>query len=76
MRRGNEIKHLDEKLSVLSQPFAGRELLTPRERVVLAQIVRGAPAERRLADSILAPERLIFIGPTLCTSSARRMPQT
>jgi DNA-binding CsgD family transcriptional regulator len=37
-----EIKNLDEALLVLSRPFAGHKLLTARERVVLAQIVRGA----------------------------------
>jgi hypothetical protein len=37
-----EIKSLGEALRVLSRPFAGHELLTSRERIVLAQIVRGA----------------------------------
>src|ERR1700726_347075 len=37
-----EIKSLGEALRVLSRSFAGHELLTPRERIVLAQIVRGA----------------------------------
>src|ERR1700722_18415350 len=33
---------LDRALDSLSRPFPGHELLTSRERVVLAQIVRGA----------------------------------
>jgi len=37
-----EIKNLGEALSVLSRPFSGRDALTSRERIVLAQIVRGA----------------------------------
>jgi FixJ family two-component response regulator len=37
-------------LLVLSRPFAGHELLTSRERTVLAQIVRGA-SSKEAADS-------------------------
>jgi DNA-binding CsgD family transcriptional regulator len=37
-----EIRRLSGALDVLSKAFPGHELLTPRERVVLAQIVRGA----------------------------------
>ena len=38
----DEIRKLSGALDVLSKGFPGRELLTPRERMVLAQIVRGA----------------------------------
>lgn len=37
-----EIKMLRSGIDILSKSFPGHELLTPRERVVLAQIVRGA----------------------------------
>ena len=37
-----EIRRLSGALDVLSKAFPGHELLTPRERVVLAQVVRGA----------------------------------
>jgi len=37
-----EIKRLRSGMDILSKPFPGHELLTPRERVVLAQVVRGA----------------------------------
>jgi len=37
-----EIARLTDALGILSKPFPGREKLTPRELVALAQIVRGA----------------------------------
>jgi DNA-binding NarL/FixJ family response regulator len=37
-----EIKRLNSAIDILSAPFPGHEALTSRERVVLAQIVRGA----------------------------------
>lgn len=37
-----EIKRLRSGMDILSKPFPGHELLTPRERIVLAQVVRGA----------------------------------
>ena len=40
-----EIKKLHGALDILSRPFPGHELLTPRERVTLAQIVRGASSK-------------------------------
>jgi DNA-binding CsgD family transcriptional regulator len=36
-----EIEKLNGALDILSKPFAGHELLTPRERLTLAQIARG-----------------------------------
>ena len=35
------MKRLRGAVNILSRPFPGRELLTPRERVTLIQIVRG-----------------------------------
>ena len=40
-----EIEKLHDAMDVLSRPFPGHELLTPRERVVLAQIVTGASSK-------------------------------
>lgn len=39
---GVDAKQLSHTLDVLTKPFPGHELLTPRERLVLAQIVNGA----------------------------------
>jgi DNA-binding CsgD family transcriptional regulator len=55
-----EIKGLNEALLVLSRPFTGHELLTSRERTILAQIVRGA-SSREAADSLkLSPRTVEF----------------
>jgi DNA-binding CsgD family transcriptional regulator len=40
-----EIDKLNGALAILSKPFAGHELLTPRERVALAYVVRGATSK-------------------------------
>jgi DNA-binding CsgD family transcriptional regulator len=40
-----EIRRLNGALDMLSKPFPGRETLTPRERVALAQIIRGASSK-------------------------------
>jgi DNA-binding CsgD family transcriptional regulator len=40
-----EIEKLHDAMDLLSRPFPGHELLTPRERVVLAQIVTGASSK-------------------------------
>jgi DNA-binding CsgD family transcriptional regulator len=44
-RARQEIERLNGALGVLSRPFPGHALLTPRERVALAQIVRGASSK-------------------------------
>jgi DNA-binding CsgD family transcriptional regulator len=55
-----EIKGLNEALLVLSRPFTGHELLTSRERTILAQIVRGS-SSREAADSLkLSPRTVEF----------------
>jgi DNA-binding CsgD family transcriptional regulator len=53
-----EIKGLNEALLVLSRPFAGHELLTSRERTVLAQVVRGA-SSKEAADWLKVSPRTI-----------------
>lgn len=55
-----EIKNLDEALLVLSRPFAGHELLTARERIVLAQIVRGASSKEAARWLNLSPRTIEF----------------
>jgi DNA-binding CsgD family transcriptional regulator len=53
-----EIKNLGEALHVLSRQFSGHELLTSRERTVLAQIVRGA-SSKEAADWLKVSPRTI-----------------
>jgi len=55
-----EIKSLSEALFVLSRPFPGHELLTARERVVLAQIVRGASAKEAARSLDISPRTIEF----------------
>ena len=55
-----EIKSLGEALLVLSRPFAGHELLTSRERTVLAQIVRGASSKEAAGWLKISPRTIEF----------------
>jgi DNA-binding CsgD family transcriptional regulator len=55
-----EIKSLNGALVVLSRPFAGHELLTSRERAVLAQIVRGASSKEAAGLLKLSPRTIDF----------------
>jgi DNA-binding CsgD family transcriptional regulator len=55
-----EIKNLNGALFVLSRPFAGHELLTERERIVLAQIVRGATSKEAARWLDLSPRTIEF----------------
>ena len=55
-----EIKSLGKALLVLSRPFAGHELLTARERTVLAQIVRGASSKEAARWLNLSPRTIEF----------------
>ncbi|MDB5578443.1 MAG: Bacterial regulatory, luxR family protein [Bradyrhizobium sp.] len=55
-----EIKNLNGALFVLSRPFAGHELLTERERIVLAQIVRGATSKEAARWLNLSPRTVEF----------------
>lgn len=55
-----EIERLHGALDVLSKPFPGHELLTPRERVALAQIVRGASSKEAARTLGVSPRTVEF----------------
>jgi len=49
-----------EALSPTSKPFSDHELLTPRERATLAQIVRGASSKEAAQALGIAPRTVEF----------------
>jgi DNA-binding CsgD family transcriptional regulator len=55
-----EIKKLRGGMDVLSKPFPGHERLTPQERVVLAQVVRGASSREASRTLGLSPRTVEF----------------
>jgi len=55
-----EIERLNGALGVLSRPFSGHELLTPRERVALSQIVRGASSKEAARMLGISPRTVEF----------------
>jgi DNA-binding CsgD family transcriptional regulator len=55
-----EIERLHGALGVLSKPFPGHALLTPRERVALAQIVRGASSKEAARTLGISPRTVEF----------------
>lgn len=55
-----EIERLQGALGVLSKPFPGHALLTPRERVALAQIVRGASSKEAARTLGVSPRTVEF----------------
>ncbi len=55
-----EIKRLHGALGVLSKPFPGHALLTERERVALAQIVRGATSKEAARMLGISPRTVEF----------------
>jgi len=61
LRRANqEIRILSGALDILSKPFRGHKSLTPRERVTLAQIVRGASAKEAARALGVSPRTIEF----------------
>jgi DNA-binding CsgD family transcriptional regulator len=54
------ITKLNDALNILSKPFPGHELLTPRERVVLAQIVKGASSKDAARTLGISPRTVEF----------------
>ncbi len=59
-RAKQEIERLHGALGVLSKPFPGHALLTPRERVALAQIVRGASSKEAARTLGVSPRTVEF----------------
>lgn len=55
-----EIERLHGALDVLSKPFPSHTLLTPRERVALAQIVRGASSKEAARMLGVSPRTVEF----------------
>ena len=55
-----EIKKLHGALDILSKPFPDHELLTPRERLTLAQIVRGASSKEAARELGIGPRTVEF----------------
>jgi DNA-binding CsgD family transcriptional regulator len=55
-----EIKKLRGGMDVLTKPFPGHERLTPQERIVLAQVVRGASSKEASRTLGLSPRTVEF----------------
>ena len=55
-----EIKRLRSGIDILSNPFPGHELVTPRERIVLAQVVRGASSKEAAKMLGVSPRTIEF----------------
>jgi DNA-binding CsgD family transcriptional regulator len=59
-RAKQEIKRLNGALDILSKPFPGHEVLTPREHVALAQIVRGLSGKEIARTLGISPRTVEF----------------
>jgi DNA-binding CsgD family transcriptional regulator len=55
-----EISRLNNAIDILSRPFPGHELLTPRERAALAQIVKGASNKEAARALGISPRTIEF----------------
>jgi DNA-binding CsgD family transcriptional regulator len=55
-----QIDRLTVALDILSLPFPGREKLTPRERITLAQIIRGASNKEAARALEISPRTVEF----------------
>ncbi len=61
LQQANErIQHLNEALTIISGAFPGHELLTERERAVLAQIVKGASSKEAARALGISPRTVDF----------------
>ena len=60
IQASEEIKRLRSGIDILSNPFPGHELVTPRERTVLAQVVRGASSKEAAAALGVSPRTIEF----------------
>jgi DNA-binding CsgD family transcriptional regulator len=59
-RAKQQINRLNGAIDVLSKPFSAHELLTPRERLTLAQIVRGASSKEAARTLGISPRTVEF----------------
>lgn len=55
-----EIRRLSGALDIISNPFPGHETLTPKERVALAQIIRGASSKEAARTLGVSPRTVDF----------------
>jgi DNA-binding CsgD family transcriptional regulator len=61
LQRANAaIRNLDDALAILSKPFPGHELLTERERMVLAYLVKGASSKEAARELGISPRTVDF----------------
>jgi DNA-binding CsgD family transcriptional regulator len=61
LQRANaHIRNLDDALAILARPFPGHELLTERERMVLAFLVKGASSKEAARDLGISPRTVDF----------------
>jgi DNA-binding CsgD family transcriptional regulator len=59
-RAKQEIRKLNGALDILSKSFAGHDTLTPKERMVLAQIVRGLSSKEIARARAISPRTVEF----------------
>jgi len=59
-RAKQEIRRLNGALDILSKPFPGHDTLTPKERVALAQIMRGASSKEAARTLGVSPRTVDF----------------
>ncbi len=55
-----EIRKLNSALDIVSKPSLGDKSLTPRERMVLAQIIRGASSKEAARTLGIGPRTIEF----------------
>lgn len=55
-----EIRRLNGAIDILSNRFPGQDSLTPRERVALAQIIKGASSKEAARDLNISPRTMEF----------------
>ena len=55
-----EIRRLNGALDILSKPFPGHQILTPKERGLLAQIIRGASSKEAARRLGISPRTVEF----------------
>ena len=59
-RANARIRNLDDALAILSTPFVGHQLLTERERMVLAYLVKGASSKEAGRQLGISPRTVDF----------------